>query len=47
MPLDYPVLVIGAGQAGLSVSWFLQRDGIPHAVFDRVGPVNGALLRLR
>jgi putative flavoprotein involved in K+ transport len=27
------VAVIGGGQAGLSVSWFLKRGGIDHVVF--------------
>ena len=29
------VLIVGAGQGGLSVSWFLTRAGIPHSVLDR------------
>lgn len=38
----YPVVVIGAGQAGLSVSYHLQRLGISHIVLDgasRIGEV--------
>lgn len=31
----YPVAVIGGGQAGLSISWFLTRSGIAHVVFER------------
>jgi len=31
----HPVAVIGAGQAGLSISWFLARDGIDHVVFEK------------
>jgi putative flavoprotein involved in K+ transport len=31
----YPVAVIGGGQAGLSISWFLVRDGIDHVVFEK------------
>ena len=42
--VHHPVLIIGAGQAGLSVSWYLTRDQIPHAVFDRAGPLNGTQL---
>ncbi|WP_166507024.1 MSMEG_0569 family flavin-dependent oxidoreductase [Frigidibacter mobilis] len=30
-----PVIIIGGGQAGLSVSWYLSRDGIDHLVFER------------
>jgi putative flavoprotein involved in K+ transport len=30
-----PVVIIGGGQAGLSVSWYLTRDGIDHVVFER------------
>ena len=40
-PAHYSVLIIGAGQAGLSVSWHLTHTGIPHAVLDRSGPLNG------
>ncbi|MDJ0686242.1 MAG: MSMEG_0569 family flavin-dependent oxidoreductase [Alphaproteobacteria bacterium] len=30
-----PVVIIGGGQAGLSVSWHLNRAGVPHIVFER------------
>jgi putative flavoprotein involved in K+ transport len=30
-----PVIVVGGGQAGLSVSWWLQQRGIEHAVFEK------------
>lgn len=30
-----PVVVIGAGHAGLAVSWFLTREGIDHVVLER------------
>lgn len=30
-----PVLIIGGGQAGLSVSWYLMREGIEHIVLER------------
>lgn len=30
-----PVLIIGGGQAGLSVSWYLMRNGIEHIVLER------------
>ncbi|NUB45512.1 MSMEG_0569 family flavin-dependent oxidoreductase [Fertoebacter nigrum] len=30
-----PVVIIGGGQAGLSVSWYLTRDSIDHVVFER------------
>ncbi len=29
------VVIIGGGQAGLSVSWYLRRDGIDHVVLER------------
>jgi putative flavoprotein involved in K+ transport len=31
----YPVVVIGGGQAGLAISWYLKRDGIRHVVLER------------
>ena len=31
----HPVVVIGGGQAGLSMSWFLAREGIEHLVLER------------
>ncbi|MFO7298856.1 MAG: NAD(P)/FAD-dependent oxidoreductase [Actinomycetes bacterium] len=30
-----PVVVIGAGHAGLAASWFLTREGVEHVVFER------------
>ncbi len=30
-----PVLIIGGGQAGLSASWYLTREGIEHVVLER------------
>lgn len=30
-----PVVIIGAGQAGLSASWYLCRDGVEHVVLER------------
>jgi putative flavoprotein involved in K+ transport len=35
MPEPADVVVIGAGQAGLSVSHELQRQGVPHLVLER------------
>ncbi len=35
LPPHVSVVVIGGGQAGLSVSWYLCRDGIDHVVFER------------
>jgi len=29
------IVIVGAGQAGLGVSYFLQRDGRKHIVFER------------
>ena len=34
------VAVIGGGQAGLSTSWFLTRDGVDHVVFEAVSPAH-------
>ena len=31
----HQVAVIGGGQAGLSISWFLVQSGIEHVVFER------------
>lgn len=33
--LHYPVIVVGAGQAGLSASYFLQQQQVDHLVFDK------------
>lgn len=41
MPTDHRAVIIGAGQAGLSVSYFLTKAGLPHVVLDK-GPVAGA-----
>lgn len=30
-----PVIIVGGGQAGLSVSWYLQRHGIDHLVLEK------------
>ncbi|QBJ16526.1 MSMEG_0569 family flavin-dependent oxidoreductase (plasmid) [Agrobacterium sp. 33MFTa1.1] len=32
---NVPVLIIGGGQAGLSVSWYLMQEGIEHVVLER------------
>lgn len=32
-----PVIIVGGGQAGLSVSWYLCAAGIEHLVFERAG----------
>lgn len=34
-PIHVPVLVIGGGQAGLSMSYCLKEQGIPHVVLER------------
>ncbi|WP_375480743.1 MSMEG_0569 family flavin-dependent oxidoreductase [uncultured Jatrophihabitans sp.] len=34
-PQHVPVVVVGAGQAGLAVSWLLTRDGVEHVVLER------------
>ncbi|GAC66970.1 MSMEG_0569 family flavin-dependent oxidoreductase [Gordonia soli] len=36
----HPVVVIGAGQAGLSVSWYLGRAGVDHLVVEAATPVH-------
>jgi len=36
--IRHPVAVIGAGQAGLSISWFLTHGGIDHVVFEKQRP---------
>jgi putative flavoprotein involved in K+ transport len=33
--LDHEVVIVGGGQAGLSMSYHLQRSGIEHVVFER------------
>lgn len=35
MTTHVPVIIVGGGQAGLSVSWHLQQRGIQHLVFER------------
>ncbi|MEU2350158.1 MSMEG_0569 family flavin-dependent oxidoreductase [Modestobacter sp. NPDC049651] len=35
LPGRVPVAVVGGGQAGLSVSWYLRRAGIEHVVLER------------
>jgi putative flavoprotein involved in K+ transport len=32
--MTIPVAIVGAGQAGMSVSWFLARDGVEHVLFE-------------
>lgn len=39
-PTHVPVVVIGGGQAGLSVSWYLGRAGIEHQVIEAHTPVH-------
>jgi putative flavoprotein involved in K+ transport len=33
--MHVPVAVVGGGQAGLAVSWYLVRDGVEHVVLER------------
>ncbi|WP_370500657.1 MSMEG_0569 family flavin-dependent oxidoreductase [Mycolicibacterium sp. jd] len=40
MSTHVPVAVIGGGQAGLSVSWYLSRAGIDHVVLEAATPVH-------
>ncbi|MDY6997644.1 MAG: MSMEG_0569 family flavin-dependent oxidoreductase [Actinomycetota bacterium] len=35
-----PVAIVGAGQAGLSVSWYLSRAGVDHVVLEAHTPVH-------
>jgi putative flavoprotein involved in K+ transport len=35
LPSHYPVIVVGGGQAGLSISYCLKERGIHHVVFER------------
>ncbi|WP_375497568.1 MSMEG_0569 family flavin-dependent oxidoreductase [uncultured Jatrophihabitans sp.] len=35
MTTRIPVVIVGGGQAGLAVSWYLKRDGIEHVVLER------------
>ncbi|TDU32760.1 putative flavoprotein involved in K+ transport [Panacagrimonas perspica] len=39
-PSHVEVAVIGGGQAGLSISWYLKKAGIEHVVFERHRVVN-------
>src|ERR1700689_976209 len=34
-PVHYPVIVIGGGQAGLSISYLLKELGLSHLVFEK------------
>lgn len=38
LPRRYPVAIIGAGQAGLSLSWHLRQAAVDHVVLDRAAP---------
>ncbi|ANI38258.1 MSMEG_0569 family flavin-dependent oxidoreductase [Mycolicibacterium vaccae] len=40
MSTHLPVAIIGGGQAGLSVSWYLSRAGIEHVVLEAQTPVH-------
>lgn len=40
MAEHYPVAVIGAGQGGLGVSYYLKKANVPHVVLDRGGIAN-------
>jgi putative flavoprotein involved in K+ transport len=40
MSTHVPVAIIGAGQAGLSVSWYLSQEGIDHVVLEAQTPVH-------
>jgi len=35
IPRHIPVAIVGGGQAGLSMSWYLQRAGVDHVVLER------------
>ena len=35
MPSHYPVIIVGGGQAGLSVSYCLKQKGIEHIIFEK------------
>ena len=35
MSTKIPVVIVGGGQAGLAVSWYLKRDGVAHVVLER------------
>lgn len=39
-PKHHPVIIIGAGQAGLSVSWYLGRAGVDHLVVESKTPTH-------
>ncbi len=41
-PTDVDVVVVGAGQAGLSAAYFLQRSGLGHVVLDHDDAPGGA-----
>jgi cation diffusion facilitator CzcD-associated flavoprotein CzcO len=41
-PGDVAAVVVGAGQAGLSSSYFLQRFGVDHVVLDADAGPGGA-----
>jgi putative flavoprotein involved in K+ transport len=40
LPHETEIVIIGAGQAGLSMSWHLKDRGLAHVVLDRNGPAH-------
>jgi putative flavoprotein involved in K+ transport len=40
IPTHHPVVIVGAGQAGLSVSWYLGRAGVDHLVIESKTPTH-------
>jgi putative flavoprotein involved in K+ transport len=44
LPQRIDTIVIGAGQAGLAMSWFLRRNGREHVLLDRRARVGGGWL---
>ena len=42
----YPVTIIGAGPAGLSIAYELQSHGINHVVFEATGNIGNTFVEM-
>jgi putative flavoprotein involved in K+ transport len=45
LPRQIDTIVVGAGQAGLTMSWFLRQSGRDHLLVERRARLGGGWLR--